>query len=94
MTNKTIKAFTDYPRPSETFNRKAPLRRIEIVRTDGDKYALVRDVATNTYEVFKAGYCYRTRRKTRFYWKTLERNLPVGWLYDDNGNPNVSGDIK
>lgn len=56
-----IKAYTDYPFESlgDIAYQKAPIREIEILAYDGNKYCLVK--VENTYDMIKYGYIYSER---------------------------------
>jgi len=51
-------AYTDYPLISmgDKPNKPAPMRRVELISYDGDKYCMVR-IGKNIFEI-KTGYLY------------------------------------
>ena len=54
-----MKAWTDYPftKLGDTANKEAPVREIEVLSYDGDKYCRVR--VDGVEEEIKAGYVYQ-----------------------------------
>ena len=60
------KFWTDYPfvKLGDTPGKSAPLREVEIVDYDGDKYVTCSVIGTQTnYEVIKRFYVYSVKRK-------------------------------
>lgn len=64
-------AYTDYPLFEEEYGKPAPMRLVQVVDYDFDKYCTVM-YNGEKYE-FKAGYLYRNRRKVTFKHNTLCR---------------------
>ena len=54
-----MKAYTDYPFIciGDKPNKKAPIREVEVLSYDGDKYCLVK--FGRVYESIKSGYLYQ-----------------------------------
>lgn len=55
-----MKAWTDYPIPElgDEGNKVAPIREIEVLSYDRDKYCWVKVVGTDVVTSFKCGYIY------------------------------------
>lgn len=60
---KTITAWTDYPftELGDILHKKAPIRHVNVIRYDGNKYALIETDGYAGYLSVKWGYLYRKR---------------------------------
>lgn len=67
-----MKAYTDYPEAPEFAHQKRPMRLINVIGYDHDKYV---EIEEYPYSI-KRGYVYRTKRKVPFSSKALKRRFP------------------
>lgn len=67
-----MKAYTDYPETPEFAYQKRPIRVINVIGYDHDKYVKIEEYP---YSI-KRGYVYRTKRKVPISVKTLKRRFP------------------
>lgn len=51
-----MKAYTDYPLFEKEFGKKAPIREVELISYDGDKYVTIKFEGKIYW--FKSGYLY------------------------------------
>ena len=68
-----MKAYTDYPKSEDLAYQKRPMRIINVIGYDHDKYIKIKEYP---YSI-KRGYVYRTRRKVPFSSEALERKFPM-----------------
>ncbi len=75
--------WTNYPNTTMLNNGclgdKEPLRQVELLSFDGDKYCWVMDLSTGKLLNLKSGYLYRNRRRVVIKNSTLDRHFLNKW---------------
>lgn len=60
---KNVTGWTDYPivELGDISGKRAPIRRVEVLSYDGDKYVTIQVMGTKVVTSFKCGYLYQTK---------------------------------